>query len=847
VARKIFRQVLRAVAGPIAAQIDKIVPFAFDVSGETEFRNTSSNTTFAHYRAWLQNRYNNSVARLSAAWALPLTSFDDVDTVPSSILDPSVALPQWIDWNLFNTLRVKNWLAWMRAQIQGSDPSALVLAYPASPLLWGIYTRRPVSSFGLDWVGIARVLDVLGTDTRVAPGSCDGSRSGQAGGCDVIFPEHNGSAFDINFLPGAATYDFLRSVAPGKALINPEWHSVASQTDPFQVGVSALVNTSREFMSAATWLAYLHGASAQYLWYWGRTNTGAYSPRGETSRADMFYGSFTTQPQLLDSLARTKVQLDDFADDIVALVSRPRSVLLLYSTVCSIADLHHLRLLLSAYESLYSLDVMTGFLPDDDLCETTLPEIVNWASWIIVPSNQLISNCAMTRLRDISKAGTAGPHVLLFGTAATLNGTFRLDARGQQRDVATRNWVSTVPTVVLPKGRSSIGPSVMHTLDNTLSEGSRYSTEPRVRCVDTSTPSRLLIFGMFCKSVGSTVFVINLRNVSVTVGLDGQLQIDPQAAPSNINHLVLYDAWRLSAINGTRGVELPGLAVAIYQVKGNASKSTLSDDNNAALKSDEVAADRMVLVGRQSLTAQATSHKRHGGLYVATVHKRNVVRLSLKVDDLGSAASLHNSTDGIQPHFPAEARPRSAPPRAPHQHIPYFGSHFVVLEAENLTTAAANVFSKLNSPARVAVRQGWRPRAWGAGNYFAASGSNTFHSRRAHLHAPAATVTSMASATIVIPQTGVFSVLARYEALYRFDSAFRVLIHQDGQLKFDRVYGLRSSLKIWAYVSERLAGSAQLPVPGVPWIAHHSVILLENTSDLNPELAVLTMYLVVRY
>jgi len=524
-AREIFARVLGAAVGPIVATIGGRVPFVFDVSGEPEFTNTSSRFTFKKYRAWLEQRYNGSLAELSAAWRLPMRSFSDVDTVPSSPLDANVTREHWIDWNEFNNGRVLAWYAWLRNQIRASAVEGRVMAYPAGPLLWGIYTRRPVQQFGLDWVGIARTLDVLGTDTRVAPGSCDGARSGSSGGCNVIFPEHNSSLPSMSMV---ATYDFLRSVAPRKALVDPEWHAVASQTDPFQAGFTDIVNTSAAYLSNAMWRAHLHGVSGQFLWYWGRANTtGIFSPEGRTDRATMFYGSLTTQPQLLDALARTRLQLSAFAADISLLVNRPPQILLLFSSVCAIADLLHLQLLLSAYEALYSLDVQTRFLPDSDLCSPQLPSALQTASHLIIPSNSLAANCVMKTLRSVDIK------LLLFGTAQSVGSTFHLTERGQPRDNASLGWLSALPTVFLPPGkRSSVGPPVMHSFEQARAVGTG-----RARCVDVA--SRKTLFGVFCKRAGDRLFVVNLRNETAQVGVDGWLQ----------SGQVARDAWRLSAVD----------------------------------------------------------------------------------------------------------------------------------------------------------------------------------------------------------------------------------------------------------------------------------------------------------
>ena len=127
-------------------------------------------------------------------------------------------------------------------------------------------------------------------------------------------------------------------------------------------------------------------------------------------------------------------------------------------------------------------------------------------------------------------------------------------------------------------------------------------------------------------------------------------------------------------------------------------------------------------------------------------------------------------------------KPWPAPPQwTPHQAIKYFGSTYVVVEGENFT-----------------VGSGWKAKRWGEGNYFADT-TMSFMNRKAYLHLPAtARPSSRATAWVHIEDAGDYAVLARYEALERFDTPFRVTIEQNGKTVLDHVYGLTSNLKIWA-------------------------------------------------
>ena len=95
--------------------------------------------------------------------------------------------------------------------------------------------------------------------------------------------------------------------------------------------------------------------------------------------------------------------------------------------------------------------------------------------------------------------------------------------------------------------------------------------------------------------------------------------------------------------------------------------------------------------------------------------------------------------------------------------VPYFGTTMVHIEAENFTAAPGSA---------------WRAAAWGGDvGYFAATVADTFHSRRAFLHAPAASAAgAVATAEFSVTRAGTYSVLARYETGFRFQQPFTLEI-----------------------------------------------------------------------
>lgn len=93
---------------------------------------------------------------------------------------------------------------------------------------------------------------------------------------------------------------------------------------------------------------------------------------------------------------------------------------------------------------------------------------------------------------------------------------------------------------------------------------------------------------------------------------------------------------------------------------------------------------------------------------------------------------------------------------------------------------------------------GWRARPWGT-NYYAATLANTFLSRKAYLGAPEQCERSVATIEVQVPKSGRYLALVRYEAVYRFETQFRLQVEQGGKTRLDRLYGARDNSKVWAF------------------------------------------------
>lgn len=118
------------------------------------------------------------------------------------------------------------------------------------------------------------------------------------------------------------------------------------------------------------------------------------------------------------------------------------------------------------------------------------------------------------------------------------------------------------------------------------------------------------------------------------------------------------------------------------------------------------------------------------------------------------------------------------------------GNDPVAAESDTTVICEAEEF-QIKSP-------GWLAKPFGT-NYYAATFANCFLSRKGYLGAPEQGDASEATITAQVPKAGKFLALIRYEACYRFQTQFRLVIQQNGQKKLDRLYGARDNLRIWAF------------------------------------------------
>jgi len=149
----------------------------------------------------------------------------------------------------------------------------------------------------------------------------------------------------------------------------------------------------------------------------------------------------------------------------------------------------------------------------------------------------------------------------------------------------------------------------------------------------------------------------------------------------------------------------------------------------------------------------------------------------------------------------------------------------VTAQPDGLYICEAEEFQVTAPPAG---KTGWAAKRWGE-NYYAATFANTFLSRKAFLGAPEQCDDAAASINVDIKQAGRYLVLVRYEAVYRFQTQFRVQMEQGGRRVFDRRYGARNNLKIWAFRQKLKTevGWSWGAVENLVWEGHDALVNLK--------------------
>lgn len=351
--------------------------------------NRVSANTKERYKEWLETRYTNDISFLNSTYG---TSYADFDAARDGLVLPiSTSLqggPIWYDWCRFNMDRVNDFFSFLKTGIQSQDAS------PASIKVLGGQMLASRDE-GMDMEYLSGLMDVLGADNKLTP----------LGATDLNISDSLAwtNRYGMDWIAQSMTLDFMRSISPGKAFYDSEWHGLSS-------GRWRDLGMSGDYVRAAIWMGITHGISAMQAWYWPRGADGSMA-RGTV---DGIIGSVLTQPEALDSYGRTFKELNAHSEKVHAFSVNERFYMLFYCEEAAIQDEEYLTQLATVYESLKLLNVPVSFATP-----TTISNLDVSAQTVIVPPTQFAADSSLASLQAFETAG--GRIVQVNGTAATFS------------------------------------------------------------------------------------------------------------------------------------------------------------------------------------------------------------------------------------------------------------------------------------------------------------------------------------------------------------------------------------------------------------------------------------------
>ncbi len=361
---------------------------------------------YIKYRKYLKNKYK-TIADLNQAWGKSYKNFDEIKNHPMPEKGHQAISgnkKEWFDFCDFNQNRVTDFFKFMHAQIKKYHPEARTYIKTSnSPTILG---KRSASRFflmnkrnppdvplefsrhcnGIDREALTDILEINGCDTslNLSPHYVVRSTLNNT-------PE----MYALCWLEQSLAFDFMKSLAPDKLLLDDEWH--AQSTVFFREP-----SLPPEYMELSLWLGHLHGMGANEVWHWGR------SSHGRRLVKDLI-DSFCMQPVTMNAYYHGMLQLNARSNEVVALANTPRQIRILYSEPSAIIDLDFLDTNLAAYQAAYFHGDSIGYITERQLAKR---DIDRDCKLLIVPHVKYVSDNTVAKIK---KFITKGGKVLFIG------------------------------------------------------------------------------------------------------------------------------------------------------------------------------------------------------------------------------------------------------------------------------------------------------------------------------------------------------------------------------------------------------------------------------------------------
>jgi len=245
--------------------------------------------------------------------------------------------PIWYDWLTFNQKRVTDWFTFLHNRVKRGN-SGIKTHIKNMPWLW-VENQK---DHGIDMEALTMLTDVIGNDL--------GSNNSNIFGNRKNWQDHY--AFDWEELCMAT--DFFKSVSPNKPVFNTEVHYLST------VNFRDL-KLKPEYARMTYWLSYLQGTNAGNSWVWGRNKDGSPKDYFINVAPKDYPGIVTQQPQILDEVTTTLIDLNSHSKDIAALQRLEKPIRIFYSKTSAINKRNHMDHMKEIYEELFFEGTPIGF------------------------------------------------------------------------------------------------------------------------------------------------------------------------------------------------------------------------------------------------------------------------------------------------------------------------------------------------------------------------------------------------------------------------------------------------------------------------------------------------------
>lgn len=423
--------------------------FATRVGGWLADNGVSANTMH-RYNDWLVDTYT-TISNLNAIYETSYAGFDAVEAARVIPIDPDAAAtirggPVWYDWCRFNMDRINDFFDFLKAGTQANDPGK-------DPVTIKVLGRQFLSGRdeGMDVEYLAKLMDVQGADNQVIPQNMTSLNYKDSMSWT--------NRYSLNWTGQSTTLDFMRSVSPGKAFYDSEWHGLST-------GKWRDFSMDPDYVRAAIWMAATHGMRAMQAWYWPRNTDGSLR-KGEI---DAMIGSIVTLPSALDAYGRTFKELNAHGQSVVSLIPDTRYYMIYHCEEAAIQDDEYVTGLEAVYEAVKLLNVPVGFVTP-----STFSDLSSSVHTVIMPPAEFVSDDSLAKLQAFEASG---------GRVVQINGdvtSFAKDELGFARESSGLSLFANVAysAAVFPMAEelenalSEVKPSLAVRVGITDSDGSK--------------------------------------------------------------------------------------------------------------------------------------------------------------------------------------------------------------------------------------------------------------------------------------------------------------------------------------------------------------------------------------